>query len=92
RVESQEQLTILDVRQVEEFEEGHLPGAMHLYLGYIPEQLDKVPRDQPIITFCGSGPRSLVAASILKRNGYKCVENCFGALAACKQLNCKIVS
>ena len=92
RISTHRNLTILDVREKEKFDEGHLPGALHIYLGYLPDKLDEVPRHQPIITFCDSGRRAMIAASILKKAGFENVENCFGALAACKQLNCKIVS
>lgn len=92
RINAEKKQTILDVRQKEEFDEGHLPGALHIYLGYLPDKLDEIPRNQPIITICDSGHRAIIAASILKKAGFENVKNCFGSLAACKQLNCKIVS
>jgi hydroxyacylglutathione hydrolase len=91
-IESGDGITVLDVRKKEEFEEGHLPGALHIYLGYLPKQLDEIPRDKPIVTFCGSGRRAMIAASILKKAGFDQVENCFGSIDACRKLNCKIIS
>ena len=84
--------TVLDVRKKDEFDEGHLPGALHIYLGYLPKELEKIPRNKPIVTFCGSGRRAMIAASILKKAGFENVKNCFGSFAACEQLKCEIVS
>jgi hydroxyacylglutathione hydrolase len=60
----------LDVRSEEEIAaEGALSGGHHVHLTQLPEQLDEIPRDQPIYVFCGSGLRSMVAASFLQREG-----------------------
>ncbi len=45
-------------------------------------------RDRPITTFCGSGQRAIIAASILKRTGFNAVEVCLGSMAACRALGC----
>ncbi len=82
---------LLDVREKEEWESGHLKDAQHIYVGELPDNLDKVPRDKPVITFCGSGRRAIIAASILKQNGYDHVENCLGSMAACQKSGCQIV-
>jgi len=62
---------VIDVRQVTEFEAGHVPGAMHLAAGDLPERLEDLPRDRPLATFCASGYRSAVAASLLRRAGFE---------------------
>ncbi len=92
RVRAREPLTVLDVRTIDEFEEGHLPGAKNVYLGELPDRLDEVPRDQPITTFCGSGRRSLVAATYLAQQGYEPVMDCLGSMAACKAVGCETVT
>lgn len=73
---------VLDVRKIGEWQSGHLPGARHVFLGRLPEALDDLPRDRPIVTFCGSGRRAMIAASLLRRAGYDDVFNCFGSMAA----------
>lgn len=90
RIDADRDFTLLDVRQKEEFESGHLKGATHLYLGYLPDRLREIPRDRPVVTFCGSGKRAIIAASILKDNGFETVENCLGSMAACKAIGCDI--
>jgi hydroxyacylglutathione hydrolase len=61
---------VLDVRQSDEYTSGHIPGAVHLMAGDLPERLAELPRDQPIMTVCASGYRSSVAASLLQRAGF----------------------
>jgi len=91
RIKAKENFTLLDVREESEIKQtGMLPGAMHIFLGDLPEQIDKVPRDKPVTTFCGSGQRAIIAASILKQKGYKEVEDSLGSMAACISGGCPI--
>ena len=82
---------LLDVRRTDEWDAGHLEGAINVYVGELTERLAEVPKDRPVITFCGSGRRAIIAASILKQNGFEQVENCLGSMAACKNVGCEIV-
>jgi hydroxyacylglutathione hydrolase len=61
---------ILDMRNLTEYEEIHLPGALHIPLGYLPRHLDEIPRDTPIIAHCATGYRSQVGTSLLRRFGF----------------------
>jgi hydroxyacylglutathione hydrolase len=90
RIRAKEDFTLLDVRQIDEVEEGRLPGSQHIYLGELPNHLDEIPKNRPIVAFCGSGRRSMIAASILKRNGFEKVEDCLGSMAACQAAGCPI--
>jgi len=90
RIVQEEAFTLLDVRKAEEFEAGHLPGAKHVFLGHLEEHLDEIPRDKPVTTFCGSGQRAIIAASILKRHGFEDVEDALGSMAACASQGCPI--
>ncbi|AQT70145.1 Beta-lactamase hydrolase-like protein [Anaerohalosphaera lusitana] len=92
RIENQTDFTLLDVRTVSEFEKGHLPIAQHMYLGYLPRQIDQLDRNKLITTFCGSGRRAIIAASYLKMNGFRFVEDCLGSMAACSKLGCPVTS
>lgn len=91
RIQSSESFTLLDVRSIDEYESGHLPNAVHVYVGELPNRLDQIPKDRPITTFCGSGLRAIIAASILKQNGFDLVEDSLGSMAACKAIGCPIV-
>jgi hydroxyacylglutathione hydrolase len=91
RLEEKAKFTLLDVRQGSELQEvGKLPGAQHIFLGDLPDRLDEVPRNKTITTFCGSGQRAIIAASILKQNGFEKVEDSLGSMAACQAAGCPI--
>lgn len=90
RIERKEPFTLLDVRGIDEFKAGHLPNARHLYVGHLPQHLDDLPRPETITTFCGTGQRAMIAASLLKAAGFESVENCLGSMKACKAVGCPI--
>ena len=73
---------VIDVRAAGEFKEGHLPGAVHMPLGYLAERATKIPVATPIVVQCQVGGRSAIAASILERAGFTNVTNLTGGIAA----------
>jgi hydroxyacylglutathione hydrolase len=84
--------TVLDVREDSEFEEeGHIPGARHLYVGYIDDHLDRIKADlqkKPnIVVTCSVGHRAGVAVSLLERRGIHNVKNLLGGTTAWKKLD-----
>jgi hydroxyacylglutathione hydrolase len=81
-----ESLYILDVRTNEEWQSGHIQGAHHLELNYLENSLDQIPHDQSIVVLCRSGQRASLAASLLKKHGFKDVSNVRGGMQAWKQL------
>lgn len=91
RINRKEDFTLLDVRKKSEFQEARLPGATHVYVGELPDNLHKVPRDKDTVTFCGSGQRAVIAATILKSKGYENVANCLGSMAACSAIGCPVI-
>jgi len=90
RLHNHESFTLLDVRKIGEVNEGRLVGSTHIFLGDLQERIDEIDRNQPVVTFCGSGKRAIIAASILKRQGFTDVEDSLGSMQACKQLGCEI--
>ncbi|GAB3163643.1 MBL fold metallo-hydrolase [Telluribacter humicola] len=79
-----ENLTVVDVRKPNEYEAGHVEGALNLPLDYISEQMAEYPKDKTIYLHCAGGYRSMVAASILKSRGFDKVMDIkggFGTLA-----------
>jgi hydroxyacylglutathione hydrolase len=82
---------VLDVRDDTEFEEeGHIPDARHLYVGYVEEHLGRlepeVPTQARVVLVCSVGHRAGLAASMLQRNGYKHVTNLLGGMTAWNKL------
>lgn len=82
--------TVLDVRSKPEVEEGRIKGSTHVFLGELPGRLDELDRTSPVVTFCGSGQRAGIAASLLKRAGFAKVSVNWGSMAACQALGCPI--
>lgn len=78
---------VIDVRERNEFEEGHVPGAEHLSKGFIETRIeDLVPdRETPITLYCGSGVRSLLAGRAIRELGYTDVASLGGGFGAWKQ-------
>jgi hydroxyacylglutathione hydrolase len=66
---------VVDVRNANEWDHGHLPGAHHIALGTLPDRLAEIPRDQPVVIHCQGGGRSAIAQSILQAAGYTDVKN-----------------
>ena len=77
---------IVDVREKDEFEENHIPDAMHMSRGMLELEIeDKFPdRNTEIICHCGGGGRSALAAEALQKMGYKNVRSMAGGLKAWK--------
>src|SRR5436853_4020707 len=77
---------IVDVRDKDEWDEGHIPGAMHLSRGTIELDIEeKVPdTDAMIICHCGGGGRGALATESLQKMGYKNARNMSGGFKAWK--------
>jgi hydroxyacylglutathione hydrolase len=88
RIEGGDQFTLLDVRKKPEFEAGHVKSAQHIFLGELQDRLGELDRGKPVVTFCGSGQRAIIAASILKRHGFEEVSDSLGSMAACRKSGC----
>lgn len=74
---------VLDVRSDEEYEDRHIPGAKHLYLPRIIRgALPEVDRATEVTVVCGTGYRSMIAASILQDAGYERVRDLDGGMVA----------
>lgn len=65
---------ILDVRSKAEFAQGCVPGAVNVSGGRVIWELDQLPADGTIVSYCQSGVRNSVMASTLRRHGYDVVE------------------
>lgn len=63
---------IVDVRSDAEWRAGHMPDAIHIEAGRIPESAaTQVPRDRPVVLHCGAANRATVGLSLLERLGYR---------------------
>lgn len=79
--ERRDEVMFLDVREQDEWDAGHIDGAVHVPLGQLRTTLDDVPEDGTVVAVCRSGARSSSAASALREVGYD-VLNLTGGMKA----------
>jgi len=78
---------IVDVREQQEFEESHIPGALHVPRGHLESRIEGAARDrsQRVVLYCASGNRSALAAKTLQDElGYENVESMTGGITLWK--------
>jgi sulfur-carrier protein adenylyltransferase/sulfurtransferase len=77
---------ILDVRESDEWRQGHLEGALPLPRGFLEIKVETTVPDKnaPIIAYCAGGTRSLLAAKVMKEMGYQNVSSMAGGYGAWK--------
>ena len=72
---------VIDVRQPDEFADGHIPGAVLVPLGEVPDRLEAFSPTETNYIVCRSGARSMRAAEFLAEQGYDVVNVAGGTLA-----------
>ena len=74
------QVALLDVREADEYEQGALPGAVHVPRGFLEFQVEgRLPdKTRPVVVYCASGARSAFAAKTMEDLGYEDVVNLVG--------------
>lgn len=74
-------LNLIDVREVDEVEAGHIPGIIHIPLGLLEFRLPELNKRESYIMVCRSGGRSARATQLLESNGFN-VTNMTGGMLA----------
>ena len=84
KIDSMEEMVILDVREPWEFEGGHIEGAINLSWtsGVLEENYALLPTDKPILVVCQSGRRSEAASTWLEAQGSDEVLNMLGGMGS----------
>jgi rhodanese-related sulfurtransferase/rubrerythrin len=77
-------VTVLDVRQSQEYRSGHLPGAVFIPLPELPDRTKELDPSKPVLAYCRSGNRSRAAAAVLLTEGFPAVFSLEGGIAAWK--------
>jgi NADPH-dependent 2,4-dienoyl-CoA reductase/sulfur reductase-like enzyme/rhodanese-related sulfurtransferase len=75
---SRESLTILDARSREQYEQGHIPGAISMPQDEIRQRLQELSPDQDIVTYCNRGVTGNAAQNILIGHGFRKIHNLSG--------------
>ncbi len=78
----QPDVMILDVREQDEWDAGHIPGAVFMPMGQVPDRLSEIPKDKTVIVQCRSGNRSSQVTDFLVQQGFTNVHNMAGGLNA----------
>ena len=74
---------LVDIREDREWNLGHLPGAVHMSRGTLESKIDgAVPRERPVVLYCATGNRSVLAADSLRQMGYADVASLAGGVRA----------
>ena len=71
---------LLDVREPDEWEAGHAPGAHHVVMATVPSRIDEIPADGTVIVVCRHGHRSAQVVNYLLANGRENVVNLDGGI------------
>ncbi len=82
--QSETPVLLIDVREDNEWQQGHLPAALHLGKGIIERDIEKAVPDkqQALVLYCGGGFRSALAADVLQKMGYQDVLSLAGGYTA----------
>ncbi|MGZ4389493.1 MAG: molybdopterin-synthase adenylyltransferase MoeB, partial [Gaiellaceae bacterium] len=77
----------IDVRERDEWEEGHIPGAVHVPRGYLEQRVEQLApeHEQPIVVYCAGGTRSAFATKTMQELGYTNVVNLAGGFTDWKR-------
>lgn len=74
-------VVLLDVREYEEWQRGHVAGSQHIPMGEVPARIAEIDTDATLFVVCHAGGRSLRVAQYLARNGYEPINVAGGMLA-----------
>jgi rhodanese-related sulfurtransferase len=77
----------IDVRTPREREQKRIAGSLGMSLNHLMENLEKLPKDRPLLVYCAGGYRSSIAASLLKRSGFDSVGEIAGGIAGWEAAN-----
>jgi len=74
-------VVVVDVREDDEYLDGHVSGAVLIPLGTVPDRFDEIPTDQPVLVICARGGRSAKAVEFLRTKGIDATNVAGGTLA-----------
>ncbi|TLS38749.1 rhodanese-like domain-containing protein [Pseudalkalibacillus caeni] len=82
RLQDNEQFQLIDVRETNEYEEGHIPGIKLIPLSDFENRYQEIDPAKEVVMVCRSGGRSGKASDFLAANGYENVKNMVGGMLA----------
>lgn len=91
-LKAQNNLQVVDLRGATEYKEGHIKGADHVFIGTLPDNLNKISKDRTVVIHCQGGDRASIGYSVLFKNGYKNVLNYSAGMNEWKALGKTVIS
>lgn len=82
---------IVDVRTTDKYDEGHVVDAMNIPVLEMESQIQLLDKEKPVYLYCSGGYSSMMAASILKRNGFQLIKNVYGGIKKISETRVPIV-
>ena len=79
-------------RKINDWQNGYIEGAHHIYTGEVPEKLAEIPRDIKVVVYCDSGYKSTLVCSYLRKNGYANVTSVLGSMNAWNKADYPVVN
>lgn len=79
--EKKEKLSVLDVREADEYQRGHIPSSVNVPLSELARRTDELDKTAELYVICQSGARSAMACDFLSRQGFSVV-NVMGGMSA----------
>ena len=79
-IKDRDDVVVLDVREQWEYDEGHIPGVVHIPMNDVPARISEIPTDGTVIVSCRSGNRSSVITGFLREEGFSNVHNLDGGI------------
>jgi len=80
KLQEVKEVSMIDVREEEEVEQGKIPGAVHIPLGELPYRMNEIDKDKQHVLICRSGGRSGKACQFLSQQGYDVINLVGGML------------
>ncbi len=77
----------VDVRAPRERDQKYIAGSLGIPLNHLTENLEKLPKDRPLLVYCAGGYRSSIAASLLRRGGFDHVSEIAGGIVGWEAAN-----
>jgi hydroxyacylglutathione hydrolase len=74
-LQQEKDVQVVDLRGVAEYNAGHIKGADNVFVGTLPNNLDKISKDKKVLIHCQGGDRASIGYSLLAKNGFKNVLN-----------------
>ena len=90
-LEADQEVQLVDVRTIGEWNTGHLEKARHIPIDQFERRLVELDKGKPVLTYCASGGRSSVSLMILEEHGFKQASHIDGGISAWRRAGLKTV-